>query len=116
MSPGGETRYNVRKLMTAAEHLDGFSDRAKTTEAASKARPAVSGHEWGLVGAAFSVNYGQLVKELNEHLGMISTFLVDAERSMTQTARHYAGADEKILARIKQLETDPPVMSPPKKK
>lgn len=118
MSQGGggtETRHDPQRLLAAATHLDAFSDQAKKIKASADAAKAVSGHEWGLVGAAFSVNYAQTADSASHHIDMIATFLADAEKAMTSTARNYAAANQAILGKLEQLEKDlpePPVMGP----
>ncbi|QKW38363.1 hypothetical protein HUT06_33740 [Actinomadura sp. NAK00032] len=115
MSQGGEgteTRHDPQRLLAAATHLDSFSDRAKKTKAFADAAKTVSGHEWGLVGAAFSVNYGQAAESACDHIDMIATFLADAEKAMTATARNYAAANEAILGKLRLLEQDLPGIRP----
>jgi hypothetical protein len=118
MSQGGdgiEIEHDPQKLLTAATHLDAFSDKAKVAQGAAKANSSISGHEWGLVGVAFSMSYKDTAQETIDHIGMITKFLSDAEASMTATARHYAGANETILKSLSMLERDIPTMGKPKK-
>jgi hypothetical protein len=113
MSPSDdETRHDPQRLETAAEHLDAFSDVAKVIQQTAKNASPISGHEWGAVGIAFSVNYQQLAETITDHIGMINKFLGDAEATMIVTARNYAGANQAILAKLKGLEKDLPVLRP----
>ncbi|GAA4225179.1 hypothetical protein GCM10022254_06560 [Actinomadura meridiana] len=118
MSQGGggtETRHDPQRLLTAATHLDAFSDKAKSIKASADAAKSVSGHEWGAVGIAFSVNYKETAESVCDHIDMIAKFLADAEKAMTQTARTYAAANEAILGKLRKLEQDLPeplVMGP----
>lgn len=108
-APGGtgETAYHLQKLVEACDHLDLYSDNAKTIKGLAE-NVSVGGHEWGLVGIAFSENYKELSAEAAEHIGMIESFLSNAEANMEATVENYAGANEAILAHIHQLEVDPP--------
>jgi hypothetical protein len=111
MSQGGsgaETQHDPQRLLTAATHLDAFSDRAKTVKAFADAAKSISGREWGAVGIAFSVNYKETAESASDHIDMIAKFLADAEKAMTQTARTYAAANDRILGALRQLEQDLP--------
>lgn len=116
MSPGGdEVGFNVSQLMQAARHLDAHGDSAKTIKSTADSI-SISGHEWGLVGIAFSASYSELSAGTREHIGMIAKFLTTAEGLMTATARQYAGADKAVLAEINVLEKDPVEFRPAPKK
>ncbi|MFC5183398.1 hypothetical protein [Actinomadura harenae] len=106
-----ETTHDVDKLVSAAESVDRMSDAATSIQGNAK-DINISGHEWGAVGIAFSVHYGQAAQDVNEHLDLLVKSLHGIESGIEQTARNYAGANEKILAKISALEADRPEIKP----
>lgn len=106
-----ETTHDVNALVSAAESADRLHDAATSIQSTAKGI-TISGHEWGLVGMIFSVHYGEASNDINEHLDLLNRSLGGIESGIEQTARNYAGANEKILAKISALEKDRPEIKP----
>ncbi|MEV4257189.1 hypothetical protein AB0J52_28875 [Spirillospora sp. NPDC049652] len=106
-----ETTHDVGKLLSAAESADRLSDSAMTIQGAAKGIH-ISGHEWGAVGMIFSAHYDEAAKDVNEHLDLLVRSLRGIEGGIEATARNYAGANERILAKISALEADRPEIKP----
>ncbi|MEV5573075.1 hypothetical protein AB0L06_23790 [Spirillospora sp. NPDC052269] len=105
-----ETTHDVDKLLSAAESADRLSDAAVSIQGDAKGI-SISGHEWGAVGIGFSSYYDRATKDIGEHLDLLVQSLKGIESGIEQTARNYAGANEKILAKISALEADRPQIS-----
>lgn len=103
----GQVAYRLQKLVQSCDHLDVFHDHATAIKNCTEGT-SVSGHEWGLVGAIFSINYSSLAADTIRHIGMIESFLAKVEAAMEQTVLNYKGADERIIAHIHALQEDAP--------